>query len=196
MHFTDQWVTLGVNRSKPCWRSTVLLGSLFYCNTFAFALRLCSRRIPCFCRVSWMTERAGVSDVHWKSSTCTLAPELLLHIPFSRGLGFVLTKGRRFFGLFASRYDFYYGLDIDSLQTNLGWKSELFECLASVTWDKIGTSKMKYLPPSENSFLFDALVCKPLNPRNYNIIPSLFWNVFWTFPWPTEPFHTKATTGF
>lgn len=35
-------------------------------------------------------------------------------------------------------------------------------CHYWIIWDEIGTSKIKYLPPYENRFLFDALLCKPL----------------------------------
>ncbi len=37
MHFTDQWVILGVKLSKPCWLSTVLFDFLPF---FAVALML------------------------------------------------------------------------------------------------------------------------------------------------------------
>lgn len=60
---------------------------IFYFFIAIFLLLWCyfNLLIPLSCMVSWMMERAGVSDDIKKSSTCFLTRRHLLYIPFTRG---------------------------------------------------------------------------------------------------------------
>lgn len=92
MHFTDQWVILGVKWSKPCWLSIFFFFfNICFTYLFYFVIFCCCSNVtfidlfpdPVGSHEWW---KGLESQTRQKSSTCFLTWRLLLHIPFSRGL--------------------------------------------------------------------------------------------------------------